>query len=124
MQGVRAPKPAFSLPLSWPSKIRSAMPRVVSLAPYAVISTRSWAADRSNARVRLKAENLRLHQEAAQLRAGMAIKDARRKPPLTLPASLLLVGSITSDFGERNQVVHPRAFVSNSQRTSPGRKFS
>jgi hypothetical protein len=51
----------------------------VSLAQYAVIATRSWAADSSNARVRLKAENQRLQEEVAQLRAEMGIKDARMK---------------------------------------------
>ena len=75
------PKPSlqFTLPRSWSSKVRSAMLHVVSLAQYAVISTRSWAADSSNARVRLKAENDRLQQEVAQLRSEMRIKDVRMK---------------------------------------------
>ena len=53
------------------------MLHVVSLAQYAVIATRSWAADSSNSRVRLKAETLRLQQELAQLRSEMRLKDAR-----------------------------------------------
>jgi transposase InsO family protein len=79
--GIRESKPTFrfTLPRSWPSKVRSAMLHVVSLAQYAVISTRSWAADSSNARVRLKAENHRLQEEVAKLRAEMGIKDARMK---------------------------------------------
>ena len=51
----------------------------VSLAQYAAIFTRSWAANSSNARVRLKAEKDRLQQDFAQLRAEMRIKDARMK---------------------------------------------
>ena len=79
--GIRMPKQTFqfTLPRSWPSKVRSAMLHVVSLAQYAVISTRSWAADSSNARVRLQAEKDQLQQEVAQLRAEMGIKDARMK---------------------------------------------
>ena len=76
--GVRVPKPAFqfTLPQSWPSKVRSAMLHVVSLAQYAIISTRSWASNSSNARVRLKAERDRFQQEMAQLSDEMRIKDA------------------------------------------------
>src|SRR6266851_1573261 len=33
------------LPKSWPAKVRSAMLHVVSLAKYAAVYTRSWAAD-------------------------------------------------------------------------------
>ena len=79
--GIRVLKPSFQFPLprSWPSKARSAMLHVVSLAQYAVISTRSWAADSSNARVRLKAENHRLQQEVALLRSEILLKDARMK---------------------------------------------
>jgi putative transposase len=87
--GVRVPKPSFkfTLPRSWPSKVRSAMLHVVSLAQYAVIATRSWAADSSNARVRLKAENDRLKQEMAQLRDELRLKDARMNslPPSRRP---------------------------------------
>ena len=81
MCGIRMPKPSFqfTLPRSWPTKVRSAMLHVVSLAQYATVFTRSWAADRSNARVRLKAEKDRLQQEVAQLRAELRIKDARMK---------------------------------------------
>ena len=43
--GVRVPIATFlfNLPQFWPSKVRSAMLHVVSLAQFAVISTRSWA---------------------------------------------------------------------------------
>ena len=79
--GVRMPNPAFqfTLPQFWPSKVRSEMLHVVSLVQYAVISTRSWTADSSNARVRLQAERDRFQQEAALLRDEIRIKDARMK---------------------------------------------
>jgi transposase InsO family protein len=48
---------------------------VVSLAQYAAVYTRSWAADSRNARVRLKAKNGQLQQEVALLRAEIRIKD-------------------------------------------------
>jgi putative transposase len=49
----------------------------MSLARYAAVSTRSWAADSGNARVRLRAQLHRLEEEVALLRAEMRIKDAR-----------------------------------------------
>ena len=67
----------FRLPKGWPSRVRSAILHVISLAQYAAVSTRSWAADSTNARVRLRAERDRLRQEVALLREEMRIKDAR-----------------------------------------------
>ena len=79
--GANLPKHSFKLqlPKSWPAKVRSAMLHVVSLAKYAAVYTRSWAANSSNARVRLKAENGQLQAEVALLRAEIGIKDARMK---------------------------------------------
>ena len=70
---------AFTIPLpkSWPAKVRSAMLHVVSLAKYAAIYTRSWAADCSRARVRLRAERDRHQEDNALLREELRIKDAR-----------------------------------------------
>ena len=65
------------LPRSWPATVRSAMLDVLSLAKYAAVYTRSWAADSPNVRVRLQAENNRLLQEVALLREEVRIKDAR-----------------------------------------------
>jgi hypothetical protein len=50
--------PASSIPLpkSWPAKVRSAMLHVVSLAKYAAVYTRSWAADCP--KVRLRSERM------------------------------------------------------------------
>ena len=42
-----------------------------------IVYARSWAADSINARVRLAAENNRLHEECALLRAELRVKDAR-----------------------------------------------
>jgi hypothetical protein len=50
--------PAFTIPLpkSWPAKVRSATLQVVSLAKYAAVYTRSWAADCPKARGRFRVE--------------------------------------------------------------------
>jgi len=65
------------LPKSWPAKVRSAMLHVVSLAKYAAVYTRSWAADGPNARVRFRAERDRHQEDNALLREELRIKDAR-----------------------------------------------
>jgi hypothetical protein len=65
----------IQLPKAWPSYVRSAMLHVVSLAQYATVYTRSWAADSPNARVRLKAAKDYAEQDAALLREEMRIKD-------------------------------------------------
>lgn len=72
-------KPATKVPLpkNWNRHVKSAILHVVSLTQYAVAYTRSWAADSSNARVRLTAERDRLEQEVALLREEIRIKDAR-----------------------------------------------
>lgn len=46
--------PRIPLPKSWNKQVRSAMLHVISLAQYATVYTRSWAADSRNARVRLR----------------------------------------------------------------------
>src|SRR5258708_18853999 len=74
----RIKKPAdLRLPKGWPSRVRSALLHVISLAQYAAVCTRSWAADSTNARVRLRAERDRLRQELALLQEEVRIKDAR-----------------------------------------------
>ena len=67
----------IQLPKSWSTCVRSALLHVVSLAQYAAVYTRSWAADSPNARVRLKAAKDYAEQDAALLREEMRIKDAR-----------------------------------------------
>lgn len=67
----------MSLPKRWPRRVRSAVLQVISLAHYTLITTRSWAANSWNARVRLKSENERLRQERALLQEEVRLKDAR-----------------------------------------------
>jgi len=65
---VDASVPSISLPRGGPGAVRTTVLHVVSLVRYAAISTHSWAAESTNARVRLKAENDRLLSEIALLR--------------------------------------------------------
>jgi putative transposase len=67
------------LPKGWPHRVRSAVIQVISLAHFSLITTRSWAANSWNARVRLKQENERLRQELTLLREETRIKDARMR---------------------------------------------
>jgi putative transposase len=69
--------PKIPLPRGWNQHVRSAVLHVISLAQYATVYTRSWAADSTNSRVRLKAELDREDQEITLLREEMRIKDAR-----------------------------------------------
>jgi len=77
--GASMSNPAFTIPLpkSWPAKVRSAMLHVVSLAKYAAVYTRSWAADCPKARVRFRAERDQHREDNALLREELRIKDAR-----------------------------------------------
>jgi len=50
---------------------------VISLAQYATAYTRSWAADSTNGRIRIKAKYDRAQQEILLLREEIRIKDAR-----------------------------------------------
>ena len=45
--------------------MKSAVLHAIELAHYAIVYARAWAADSINARVRLAAENNRLHEECA-----------------------------------------------------------
>ena len=71
------PPPRIPLPNGWPRRVRSAVIHAISLAHFSLTSTRSWAINSWNARVRLKAENDRLRQEVALLQEEMRIKDVR-----------------------------------------------
>jgi transposase-like protein len=77
------PPPRIPLPKNWPDRVRSAVIHAISLAHFSLTSTRSWAANNWNARIRLKAENDRLRQELALIREEMRIKDSRM---LRIPA--------------------------------------
>ncbi len=60
-------------PSSLPRCGRSAMLHVISLAQYAIVHTRSWGADSSNARMRLKSQKEQVEHDAALLRAEIRI---------------------------------------------------
>ena len=60
--------PTIPLPKSWPKHVRTAILHVISLAQHATAYTRSWAADSTNARIRIKAEYDRAQQEIVLLR--------------------------------------------------------
>ena len=65
------------LPKSWPTRVKSAVLQVISLAHYIMIYTRSWCANSSIARLRLKAKLELAEQEVALLTEELRIKDAR-----------------------------------------------
>ena len=69
--------PKIPLPRGWKPRVRSAVLHVLSLAQYAAVYTRGWAADSVNRRVRLQADLDQASQEIALLREEMRIKDAR-----------------------------------------------
>ena len=70
-------EPRIPLPKSWQGCVKSAVLHAIALAHYAIVYARAWAADSINARVRLSAENDRLHEECALLREELRIKDTR-----------------------------------------------
>ena len=73
----KSKQPQIPLPKSWGTHVKSAVLHVIALAQYALTYSRSWAADSTNQRVRLKAENDRLEQELALRQEELRIKDAR-----------------------------------------------
>jgi putative transposase len=70
-------QPQIPLPNIWSAHVKSAILHIVALAQYALTYSRSWAADSSNQRVRLKAECDRLEQEVALRGEEIRIKDVR-----------------------------------------------
>ncbi len=73
------PNHALTIPLpkSWPATVRSAMLHVVSLAKYAAVYARSWASDRADARVRIRAERNRHQEDNGLLHEELRSMDAR-----------------------------------------------
>ncbi|MCH8044617.1 MAG: DDE-type integrase/transposase/recombinase [Planctomycetes bacterium] len=70
-------QPQIPLPKSWDKYVKSGILHVFALAQYALIYSRSWAADSSNQRAGLKVERDRWEQEAALVHEAMRIKDVR-----------------------------------------------
>ena len=79
--------PRIPLPKGWQGCVKSAGIYAFSLARYCIVYARARAADSINARVRLAAQNDRLHEECALLREELRIKDARTAqfPPQRRP---------------------------------------
>jgi hypothetical protein len=77
------PTPDPPRPTQWKRSVQAALLHVIALAKYALVYTRSWAANSSSQRVRLAAKGDQLEQEVALLREEARIKDARmaRIPP-------------------------------------------
>jgi hypothetical protein len=67
----------LALPKHWTRSIQAALVHVMSLAHYALVQTRSWAANGSNDRVRLSANRDQLDQEIRLLREEIRIKNER-----------------------------------------------
>jgi len=97
--------PEIPLPKRWGTHVKSAVLHVIALAQYALTYSRSWAADSSNERVRLKAENDRLTQEVALLREEIRIKDVRmaqiasQRRPRYLPTERMAILELRATRG-------------------------
>ena len=52
--------PDIPVPSGWPKNVKSAILHVISLAHFAIVAARGWAANSINARVRLSSDNDRL----------------------------------------------------------------
>ena len=74
---TKSQPPRIPLPKGWQGYVKSAAIYAFSLAHYCIVYARARAADSINARVRLAAQNDRLHEECALLREELRIKDAR-----------------------------------------------
>jgi hypothetical protein len=65
------------LPPGWPRRVRSPVVHAIGMARTALTTSRGWAADSWDARLRLNAENDRLRQEIGLLLEHLHFKDAR-----------------------------------------------
>src|SRR5262249_46954838 len=65
------------LPRNWPRLLQTTILHVLSLAHYVLVTTRSWAANAANERLRLAAMADELEHEIAMLREEIRVKDAR-----------------------------------------------
>jgi Tfp pilus assembly protein PilX len=75
--GTREEPRGVPLPPNWPRRVKSALLHIITLAQYVAACTHSWAVNSRLARLRLKAENGQLKQEAALRAKEMRIKNAR-----------------------------------------------
>ena len=79
--------PAIPLPRDWPSRVKSAILHVISLAQFTIAYTRGWAVDSINPRLRRNGELDQADQEIALLREQMRIQNVRAEmiPPHRRP---------------------------------------
>ena len=70
-------QPMAHLPKKWSNHVQSAVLHVISLAQYALVEVRGWAASSFNPRLRLAAEVERLDSEVVLVREEIRLKDAR-----------------------------------------------
>lgn len=69
--------PKIHLPKDWPKIVQQAMIHVIALTHYALVYSRSWAADSKLARVRLQAKVDKLECKIASLQEELRLKDHR-----------------------------------------------
>lgn len=78
---------------------------VISLAHFAIVAVRGWAANSINARVRLTAENDQLKQDNQLLREELRIKDDRlakidpRRRPYPSPTERMAIMELKAARG-------------------------
>lgn len=88
---------SIPLPKGWPAFVKSALIHAIALAQYAIVYTRSWAADSRSARVRLAAKVERLEAELTLREEQRRITDARmariapQRRPHYLPAERMAI---------------------------------
>jgi len=66
-----------ALPSGWPKSVKSAVLHVISLAQFAIVAARGWAANAINPRARQASEMERLTGEVALHKEEIRIKDTR-----------------------------------------------
>ena len=111
--------PKIPLPKGWEKQVRSAVLHILSLAQYAAVYTRGWAADSTNTRVRLRADLDRANQELLLLREEIRIKNVRlaridphrrpHYPPTERMAILTLRTTRGWSLGQAARVFHVTA---------------
>ena len=95
------------------------------LAHYAIVYARAWAADSINARVRLAAENDRLHEDCGLLREELCIQGSRMaqialqpRPHYGRYERMASSSSVPREHGLRSR--RPRPSLSRQPRSHPG----
>ena len=78
-------EPRIPLPKGWQDCVQSAVLHAIALAHYAIVYARAWAADGINARVRLTAENDRIHEACALLVEIALLNILHKAAPSTSP---------------------------------------